>query len=262
MMSHAARLTGEGSTGGRGGAPSGGWPGLDGPPARQHAGCRALSGVLRGALCEQLARRPGRRVVAGEFLYLTGDRAKSLYYLRAGLAKTSRVSPAGEELIVRIHRPGEIFGELCVCAGERREQAMALEPSDVVEILLDDLLAQLRRSPDAALDLVTALCERLGEAYARVQSLSFEPAAERLARTLLMLADTLGEATSDGVHIAHYVRQEELAQMIAARREVVSGLLNRLRERGLIDYSRKGPISVNRAALQAHLDALARHTEK
>jgi CRP/FNR family transcriptional regulator len=135
---------------------------------------------------------------------------------------------------------------------------MALEASEVTEILLEDLLANLRRSPEATFDLVTALAERLGDTYARLQSLSFDSTLERLVRTLLMLADTLGEVTPEGVHIAHYVKQEELAQMIAARREVVSSLLNRLRERGLIGYPRKGQISVHRQALQTYLESLGR----
>jgi Mn-dependent DtxR family transcriptional regulator len=44
--------------------------------------------------------------------------------------------------------------------------------------------------------------------------------------------------------------------MIAARREVVSGLLNRLRASGLIDYSRKGHIRVHRDSLKAYLESL------
>jgi CRP/FNR family transcriptional regulator len=126
----------------------------------------------------------------------------------------------------------------------------------VVEITLEELLKQLQRNPQAALDLVTALCERLGALSGRLQSLSFEPTPVRLARTLLLLADTLGSLGPEGTRTVHYVRQEELAQMIAARREVVSGLLNVLRAEGLIDYSRKGHITVRRDALQRHLDSL------
>jgi len=119
-----------------------------------------------------------------------------------------------------------------------------------------DLLAQLQRNPGATRDLVTALCERLSDLSSRLQSLSFEPTIVRLVRTLLILADTLGEPAAEGTHIVHYVRQEQLAQMIAARREVVSGLLNRLRASGLIDYSRKGHICVHRDPLKAYLDSL------
>ncbi len=215
-----------------------------------------MSGLLRGKLCEHLSQRPTRRVASGQFLYLIGEPAKSLYLLKSGLVKTSRTSPAGDEMILQLHRPGEIIGELCFCSSERREQAVALESTEVAEIPLDDLLSHLRRSAEAPLDLVAALCERLGDISDRLQSLSFESTMERLVRTLLMLGDKLGEVTPEGIHIAHYVRQEELAQMIAARREVVSGLLNRLRERAMIDYSRKGQITVHRGALRTYLDSV------
>jgi len=219
--------------------------------------CLELSGTLRGTLCEQLSRRPARRVLHGEFLYLAGEPARSLYFLRRGLVKTSRVAPDGRELILQLHRPGEIFGELCFCTGERREQAAALEASEVVEIPRHDLLAQLARSPEGMLDLIALTCERLADAQARLESVSFEPVMERLVRTLLRVADALGEAAPEGTHIAHYITQEALAQLIAARREVVSGLLNRLRDRGLIDYPRKGRIRVHRQALEAYLHSLA-----
>jgi CRP/FNR family cyclic AMP-dependent transcriptional regulator len=223
--------------------------------------CLAAEGLLQGALCRQLANRPARCIPSGQFLYLTGQRAGSLYLLKSGLIKMSRVSPGGEEIILQLFRPGELLGELCFCTRERREQAVALERSEVVEITLEDLRAQLQRTPGAAFDLVETLCSRLSDAYSRFESLSFESALARLVRTLLLLAETLGEVTPDGVHISHYIRQEELAQMIAARREVVSSLLNRLREQGLIDYPRKGQISVRRDALQAHLGSLIQDEE-
>jgi CRP/FNR family transcriptional regulator len=220
-----------------------------------------VSGALRGNLCRQLARRPARHVAAGQYLYFAGDPAKSLYLVKTGLIKTSRVSLSGGEMILEFHRPGELFGELCFCTGVRHEQARALEPSEVVEILVSDLSAHLSRNPDASFDLMEALCDRLAGAYGRLQSLTFESTLERLARMLLLLADMLGEATPDGVHITHYIRQEELAQLVAARREVVSTLLNQLRDRGLIDYSRKGSISVRRDLLQEYIRSLGPRPE-
>ena len=72
-----------------------------------------------------------------------GEPAKSLFYVKRGLVKTSRIMPAGDEIILQLNRPGDILGELCFCSGERREQAVTLEASEVVEILLDDLLGNL-----------------------------------------------------------------------------------------------------------------------
>jgi CRP-like cAMP-binding protein len=222
-----------------------------------HARCTALSRLLRGRLCEQLARGPGRTVEAGELLYTMGQPAESVYLVRRGLVKTSLVSPSGQELTLRLYPTGDILGELCLCTGERREQAVALEAGEVVEIPLTLLLRSLRQDPQAALEFASAVCEHLDEVHEGLRSLSFDPVSKRLARALLDLADRLGEAGSRGRRIAHYITQEELAHMIGARREVVSGLLNRLRTDGLISYTRRGLIEVDREALRAYIESIS-----
>lgn len=221
-----------------------------------HAQCGMLSGLFRGTLCAQLARRPGRRLPAGRHAYRQGDESRSVFLMRTGLVKTSVLSPSGGESTLRVHRPGDIFGELCLCTGARRDQATALEASEVVEIPLAALLAQLQRDPHAALDFATLVCERLAEAYDQLRSLAADPVLARLVRTLLQLADAPGVNAPSGEEIARSITQEELARMVGARREVVSGLLNRLRERGLISYTRRGPIRVSRSALQAFVRSL------
>jgi CRP/FNR family transcriptional regulator, cyclic AMP receptor protein len=222
-----------------------------------HAQCLALSSGLRGKLCEQLAQLPARQVQSGDHLYLMGNPARSVFLLKTGLVKTSVIFPEGQELTLKIYKPGEILGELCLCGGGRREEAIALEPSSVTEIPLASMLGQLRRNPEMALELASVLCERLADAYERVESLSWETVLERLIRTLLKLAADLGDTSASGTHIGHYIKQEELAKIVGARREVVSGLLNRLRNSGHISYSPRGFIAVNRAALQAYIDARA-----
>ncbi|MEO8090847.1 MAG: Crp/Fnr family transcriptional regulator [Gemmatimonadales bacterium] len=223
-----------------------------------HSQCVVVSELFRGKLCEELGRRPARRIEAGEFLYHMGEAARSVYLVRGGLIKTSVVSPGGQELTLRVHKPGEILGELCLCLGERRDQAVALEKSEVVEIPLDLLIARLRQDPHAALDFASTACAHLVLAYERLRSLSVEPVLGRLTRTLLDLASDLGETTPQGIRIPHHITQEELARLISARREVVSGLLNQLRNAGLISYTRRGLIVLNRRALQDLLDSIGR----
>lgn len=221
-----------------------------------HSQCVVVSELFRGNLCAELGRRPARRIAAGEFLYHMGEAARSVYVVRGGLIKTGVVSPGGRELTLRIHRAGDILGELCLCLGGRRDQAVAMEESEIVEIPLDLLLARLRQDPHVALDFVSAACAHLVQADERLQSLAFEPAMGRLARTLLDLAEDLGEPTPQGPQITHRITQEELGRLISARREVVSGLLNQLRSAGLISYSRRGLVIVNRPALQSLLASL------
>jgi CRP/FNR family cyclic AMP-dependent transcriptional regulator len=222
-----------------------------------HSQCVAVSDLFRGKLCEELGRRPARHVESGEFLYHMGETARSVYLVRGGLIKTSMVSPGGHELTLRLHKAGDILGELCLCVDERRDQAVALEESEVVEIPLELLIARLRRDPEAALDFATAASAHIIQTYQRLQSLAVEPAMGRLTRTLLDLASDLGEPTSHGAQIGHHITQEELARLISARREVVSSLLNELRKTGLISYTRRGFIVVNRQALQSLLESIS-----
>jgi CRP/FNR family cyclic AMP-dependent transcriptional regulator len=224
----------------------------------EHSECVALSSSLRGKLCQQLAKLPARQLQPGDHLYLTGNPARSVFLVRSGLIKTSAISTEGEELTLRIYKAGDILGELCLCGGGRREEAVALDPSTVTELPLASMLAQLRADPEVAIELATLLCDRLADAYEQIESLSWDTVLHRLVRALLRLAIDLGEPSPEGTRLAHYIRQEELAQLVGARREVVSGLLNRLRASGHISYSPRGAITVQRAALQAFLDARER----
>jgi CRP/FNR family transcriptional regulator, cyclic AMP receptor protein len=223
-----------------------------------HAACEALAPSFRGRLCDQVARLPARHFSAGEHLYLMGNTARSLFLVHSGLIKTSTISAEGEERTLRLYKPGELLGELCLCGGGRREEATALEPSSVSEIPFSSLLTRLRSDPEAALDLASVVCDRLAEAYEQIESLSWDTVLHRLIRTLLRLADELGEPSDSGIRLAHYIRQEELARLVGARREVVSGLLNRLRASGHISYSPRGAITVRTAALQHFLEARSR----
>jgi CRP/FNR family cyclic AMP-dependent transcriptional regulator len=220
----------------------------------EHTQCVVLSGLFRGSLCEQFTGRPAHRFETDASVYHLGDEARSIYFLRGGLVKITALSEDGREIILNVYKPGEIFGEFCLCDGARGESAVAMEPSEVVEMTLGDLVTHLQRNQDAMYNFLVTVCQRLSRAYDTIQDLSFSSLNDRLAKALLRLADELGHETESGTELAHYITQEELAQMLSARREVVSTALARLRSRGLIDYTRKGKLTINRPALAAYVD--------
>ena len=195
-------------------------------------------------------------MAAGTFVYSKGDAARSVYLLRSGLVKISVVWRDGRELTVRLARPGELFGETSLGASEYEEHARTLEASEVVDIPAVDLIAQIVRNYDAAAEFFKELAHRVVEAQQAVRRLAFASTMERLCLVLEKLADELGEPGDRATAIPHYIRQEDVARMTGARREVVSGLLNRLREKGVIGYSRKGSLRVDRGALDRYMQSL------
>jgi CRP/FNR family transcriptional regulator len=215
-----------------------------------HRHCLALSGCFRGKLCDELVNRPGHRLTKGELVYGLGDPAQSVFFLRRGLVKLTSLTENGRELILRLHQSGDVFGELCQCTGERREQAVVMEESDVVELSFDEFIAHLQTNRPAFLLFLSNVAQQLSAAYEQIQTLSFGTTMERLVRTIARLADEFGEADGGWVRLTHYFRQDEMAQMIGASREVVSTLLNQLREQGIVSYGRKDALLVRRAELE------------
>ena len=218
-----------------------------------HRQCLALSGCFRGKLCEQLMNRPGHRVAKGAPVYSLGDSAQSVFFLRQGFVKLTSLTEDGRELILRLHQAGEVFGELCHCTGERREQAVAMEDCEIVELSFDEFVTHLQSNRPAFLLFLSNVAQQLSAAYDQIQTLSFSSTMERLIRTLGRLADEFGEPDGEWIRLTHYFRQDDLAQMIGARREVVSTLLNQLREQGLINYARKDGLLLRRAGLDRFL---------
>jgi CRP-like cAMP-binding protein len=214
-----------------------------------HGECLVLSSLFRGNLCAQLTARPGRRFDAEQPVYHAGDASHEVYYLRSGLVKIVGLSADGREAILDIHKPGEIFGLFCLCGSSRADSAVAMEESEVVTITLADLVARLSESRDALEGFILTVSQRLTRAYDTIQELAFESVPARLAHVLLRLADEMGHETENGIELEHYITQEELGQMLSARREVVSTALGKMRERGLVEYTRRGKLTINRRAL-------------
>jgi CRP-like cAMP-binding protein len=218
-----------------------------------------LASVFRGRVYQSIKRRShGTSLRQREVIYNIGDEAHSLFYLRRGLVKLEAISCGGREIILNMYKPGEVFGELSLCDGQRNEMAVTMESSEVVEIKLDEVFGLLHKDNDAMLLLLRSVCRRLADSYRVIQEYSFDNLPERLAKVLLRLADEMGRETPRGTELTHYITQEELSQMLSVRREVVSSELSRLRARGCISYLRRGRLVINRAALSSYADALRR----
>jgi CRP/FNR family transcriptional regulator, cyclic AMP receptor protein len=218
-----------------------------------------LASVFRGGACQKITSRPhAASLRQHQIIYNIGDEARSLFYLRRGLVKLEAVSGEGRGIILNMYKPGELFGELSLCDGLRNEMAVTMESSEVVELRVEEVVGLLNEDNDAMLLLLRSVCRRLADSYRVIQEYSFDNLPGRLAKVLLRLADEIGRETPRGTELTHYITQEELAQMLSVRREVVSSELSRLRARGCVSYLRRGRLIINRAALSAYAEAARR----
>src|SRR3989338_7435986 len=70
-----------------------------------------------------------------ELIYLPGEPGQSIYLLKKGVVKISKVTPDGRELTLAFLKPGEIFGEL-EAMGETTRDTQAEAHSDLLICIL------------------------------------------------------------------------------------------------------------------------------
>ncbi len=188
----------------------------------------------------------------GQVLFREGDHGDRLFVIVEGKLKIGRTSSDGRENLLSVLGPGDMFGELTVFdPGERMGTAMAVTDSRLYSLSADNLRPWLAQRPDVALALLRQLSRRLRRSSEVVSDLVFSDVPGRVAKSLLDLSARFGLPTPEGMHVAHDLTQEELAQLVGASRETVN--------KALADFAGRGWLRLEgRAVVLLDLDRLER----
>ena len=172
---------------------------------------------------------PTRDYRRRQTLYLSGDPASSVFRVRDGLVRITRMTPEGRTLTVRHVMPGDYFGEEAFMSrGTREEIAEALTNTRIEAIDPDRI---------GATDLLTitrSLSDQMRRLIEYEYHLQTGDLRARVARYLLTLAATpLARLDADGRTMVA-ATHELLAEGTASTRESVSKIVTELRLEGLI----------------------------
>jgi CRP/FNR family cyclic AMP-dependent transcriptional regulator len=169
-------------------------------------------------------------------VFSQGDPSDAVFYIQEGRVKLKVKSKQGKEAVIAILSAGDFLGEACligqaVCLAT----ATAIEPSFILRIGKDEMLRVLheeRKFSDLFIPYVLARNLRIQEDL--VDQL-FNSSEQRLARTLLLLANYGKEGTPET--ISPEINQETLAGMVGTTRSRVNFFMNKFKKLGFIDYS-------------------------
>jgi len=210
-----------------------------------------LTAIFRGRFCRTvLQNRNAVRFEKGETLYNVGDQEGAFFFIRNGVVKIGTITESGDEVIFDVRKAGEVVGELSASGLPRSDRAVALESTEAVRVSYDEILETIQKDQALLRELIQLFCDSLLTAQEQVTSLAFRDIMHRLTKTLLDLAGQLGQPAGDRVEINAHLTQEELAQMVAARRERISLGLGLLRRHGMIGYTPRGHLLVDPVALR------------
>lgn len=188
-----------------------------------------------------------------ENIYTCGDQSENIYIIESGQIKLLTLSPTGKECLLSIYTSGDIFGEICLCEiNEHFETATAMEETFLKVIPRSRFIFRL--SNDSLLeDFIRYLVMRISDQKQVITNLVTVDSEQRLGKTLLQLAKSLGEKHPRSIIIKHRITHEELSEMVGTTRPHITRFLRKFRKRNLIEINSDHFIIVKEKNLTEYL---------
>ena len=165
---------------------------------------------------------------------------QGMYFVKSGRCKAVLHNDSGRETILCTFREGDFFGEMSLLDGKPRSAAVvATENVELLCLSREDFVAQLCKTPQMALRIMSELSQRLRRSTAVIGNLTLLDVYGRVAHTLKELAEDEGESCDEGIKIDERPTQQDLAAMIGTTRETVSRVLSEFQRRGLLNVHGK-----------------------
>ncbi|MGK8235519.1 Crp/Fnr family transcriptional regulator [Roseovarius sp. MS2] len=200
-----------------------------------------------------ILERHGRAVdyPKGQMIYSAGAHDSTMMLILKGRVEISRSSVDGRRSILTHLGPGDMLGELAALDGGARS-ADAVAATAVRGRILEGalVLQRLREEPDAALDVIGMLCQRLRQTSGMYTAHVLADGQARLARLLLHLSEKWGETLPGGkLRLAERFSQSDLGDLVGLSRESVNRQIRDWEQAGLIERQGMGIVLCDPAAL-------------
>ena len=201
-----------------------------------------------------------RRFGPGDCIYAAGDPDDRLYFLLSGTVRLYRTYGYFKEATTALLAERGVFGGPDLAeTGPHRDFAEALSEVRLVQVRKSSVVWLVKRRPEVALALFSALAERSRRSEELIANLLPREVSSRLAILLLNLGEKVGEEDETGaVTLNVRLPHRELASMIASTREAVSKAMSGFRREGLIEVKERKVILLDRTALSERTDDVPR----
>src|SRR5215213_42285 len=186
------------------------------------------------------------RKTRGEFIYIAGDRADSVYILKQGRMKLSVLAESGKEIAIDIIQPGEIFGEFAlVDESLRSNMAQALDDVLMWVFPKHEFTKLLTTQPKLALSYIKLVGDRRRRMEKKLSDITSKAVSARICELLHELSTSSVEIDSVASDYLVPLTHHDVASLIGAARQTTTTVLNDLERRSIIELGR-GWIRVKR----------------
>ncbi len=170
-----------------------------------------------------------------EDIVFQADEGTDLFIVLKGRVKVSLTGKDGSEFVLTSFSAGDFFGEMSLIDGKSRSANVVAEAETYLGILKrDKFLKTVKKEPDIAFDLLTALVNRLRTADDMIETLAFLDVHDRLIKFLLRNCEGEEGRDEHGCYRSKKRTHVDLAQNIGSSREAVSKSLKVLAHKELV----------------------------
>lgn len=202
-------------------------------------------------LDDLLAQASMRRFTIGEAVFKQGEAATHFFLLLHGRLKVTQVTADGQQIIVRVVHPGDIFGFAKALQREdypgtptaAAESVVICWPTETWDLFVE-------KSPHLALNAMRTIGERLQEAHTRIREMATEEVERRVAHAVLRLIGQAGKTESAGIRIDFPITRQDIAEMTGTTLHTVSRILSAWEGKGLVQGGRQKLLVRDAAALR------------
>ncbi|MFJ7732267.1 Crp/Fnr family transcriptional regulator [Lysinibacillus sp. NPDC097231] len=179
-------------------------------------------------------------------IFLEGERAKEIYYIKSGAISISQETESGKELTIRICGPDSIIGEgsLFCSLTYHSVTAKVLEPSSLYVLSRKSLELLLVEQPNLMVEYMKWLQTENLKHQSRLRDLVLNGKKGALFSTLIRLSNTYGKPLENGtIFIDLPLTNTEIANLCATSREMINRMLNDLKKHNVLSFE-KGYITI------------------
>ena len=195
--------------------------------------CQLFTGLPQADLEQIAAVTVLKSLEKDEYLFHEGDAAIGFYIVQRGAVNVHRVNAAGKEQIIHVFRIGDSFAEVALASPTGYPaDARVLEPSQVLLVQKDGILALLKRQPELALRMLGSMSSHLRVLVGQLEDLTLKDVETRLANWLVKRCPAT--ATDKPVHIELKMTKRVLAAELGTVSETFSRTLAKFREQKLL----------------------------
>lgn len=176
-----------------------------------------------------------RRVASGGRIFNQGDENVRAHAVIEGNVRISQTGSDGAQIVVRFIGPGEMFGTVALFTdGRYPADAVALRDTLEASWSEAELLDLMTRYPQITINIIRIVGKRLQEAQNRMRELATQRAEQRIARTLIRLADQSGHRSAAGMTIIFPLRRKDVADITGTTLHTASRILTGWEKAGLL----------------------------